>query len=1197
MNFRILGPIEVHGDDGFPLQLGKRMERSLLALLVLHAREVCSSDQLIDGLWPTSPPARADASLHSLIARLRRSLQPGRQAGESSPRLLRVRPGYQLIAEDDEIDARRFESLADQGRRLLDLGDAEGAHLQLAAALTEWRGPALAEFAYEPFADREAARLEERRIGVTEADLGARLAIGTSDLVHELEQCVAAYPLREHFWGYLLIALYRAGRQTDALRRADALRQTLAEVGLDPSPWIARIEHAILEHDPHLHGPEVVLDLPADASTRTHSSVQSRSEAVAVEGAPLHLPKWWRRSDHFVGREKELALLREAFARCAEGDTQIVAIVGEPGIGKSSLVFEAAHSAIDEGAIVLAGRCASASSVPFEPFVGALGSLLAWCPPEVFSSLGDHAGRLARLVPSQATRLGGGSETTDRGDDVEQYLLFEAVVELLMLGADRRPVVLAIDDLQWADESTLRLLDHLVRSDRLDRVLVIGTVHQDDLHDRASLHQQLDEWLRMRVASTIELGGLSVSELEALVDDGIGGAVDVTVSGARAVFVERLSTATGGNPYFAVEIVRGLAVSDAASDVPPALPESVQALVRTRLGRMSDEHRAVLEVAALVGPRIDVDLLTGVIGDRERVCAALDDATTAGLLMDREGVLGFRHDLVRTTLEATSGVATRSARHRAIGQALVTRHAGDLVPIADVLSHHFVCAAADGDAADAIRFSQLAGDAAVESLAFDTAITRFEAGIRAAGHARPTPGDGEFDLWLSLAEAWWSLGDLARAAQLVFDIIDRITKRGSLEQCRRAAWVFAYSDPVLRVDFTPSELVDRLVELERRMVDDPASSDEDLAVIGLALAITNLDVGEPVAASRILNEVLDRQSGTWSSETRVRALDLSMSVMGERRSIDERMSMVDDLLALLDERNDFSLEQRLQTYSAARWIRLTAGQISDVLRYDDLLEEYATRLRMPRYLAGIAQRRATLDLVRGRFAEAESHATDALEHRPDAEFFEGYVAQLAMIRYNQGRLAELLQSMDAMSENEHPTWMLGRALMWFEAGDGAMAHKLLGQFIDRLETHDRDISWLGSLALAVFTAYSLGAEEFVAPLTAELEPHRGRVALAGRGAVIFAPVDLLLAMLAVIAGELDEVVADLATAAPIIDALDADALWARAELVRAEALARAGGAHRAAALEHARAAVSLMDHLRMGGRSVERGVALLSELG
>lgn len=343
-----------------------------------------------------------------------------------------------------------------------------------------------------------------------------------------------------------------------------------------------------------------------------------------------------------------------------------------------------------------------------------------------------------------------------------------------------------------------------------------------------------------------------------------------------------------------------------------------------------------------------------------------------------------------------------------------------------------------------------------------------------------------------------------------------------------------------------------------------------------------------------MSGALDRFSPSWSITTVVCAVDIALSVSGENRPIMERVQIIDRLLEMLDERDDFSAEQRLKTYSAARWIRLTTGQVDDALHFDMLLEQHAAHLGMPRYLAGVAQRRATLEIVRGRYAEAETFANEALHHRPDAEFFEGYVAQLALIRFHQGRLSELLESMAAMEDNDHPAWTAARALVWAEVGDEPTARKLLSQLLDNVDSFDRDISWLGTLALATFTVDLLGDPDLVEPLLEALGPHQARVAMAGRGAVIFAPVELLLGMLYAVVGDLEEVEAHLRAADPVIAALGADGLLARRDLVHAEALWRAGPSHRGEALDRARNAVSVMEHLRMGGQLVERGTSLLT---
>src|SRR5262245_61133077 len=209
MEFRILGPLEVV-EDGRALRLGSRKQRALLALLVLHAGKVVSRDQLIDHLWHGDPPAAAETTLRSHISRLRSAL--------GASRLLSRAPGYALVLEPDELDAARCERLLGEGREALAHDRARDAAERLRSALALWRGSALADVAYEPFAQGEIARLEELRLSLLEERIEADLALGRhADVVGELELLVAEHPLRERLRGQLMVALYRSGRQADAL--------------------------------------------------------------------------------------------------------------------------------------------------------------------------------------------------------------------------------------------------------------------------------------------------------------------------------------------------------------------------------------------------------------------------------------------------------------------------------------------------------------------------------------------------------------------------------------------------------------------------------------------------------------------------------------------------------------------------------------------------------------------------------------------------------------------------------------------------------------------------------------------------------------------------------------------------------------------------------------------------------------------
>jgi DNA-binding SARP family transcriptional activator/ABC-type transport system substrate-binding protein len=260
VDFQILGALEVE-DRGESLPLGGHQQRALLALLLLRANEVVPIDEIIEELWGAEPPPSATKSVHSLIAKLRRRLEneptgPGVQGGENG--VLLTRPhGYVLTVASGELDLHRFQSLVDDGQQALSDGRPADAAAKLRQGLALWRGPPLAEFAYDPFAQVEIARLEELRLSAVEERIEADLALGRHhDLISELEALVARHSLRERLRGQLMLALYRAGRQAEALDVYQRARRTLVEeLGIEPGPELQRLEGQILNHDPALDRP------------------------------------------------------------------------------------------------------------------------------------------------------------------------------------------------------------------------------------------------------------------------------------------------------------------------------------------------------------------------------------------------------------------------------------------------------------------------------------------------------------------------------------------------------------------------------------------------------------------------------------------------------------------------------------------------------------------------------------------------------------------------------------------------------------------------------------------------------------------------------------------------------------------------------------------------------------------------------
>jgi DNA-binding SARP family transcriptional activator len=238
MEFRILGPLEVRDGD-LSLALGGLKQRALLALLLTRAGEVVPRERLIDELWAGAPPDSATSVFQTYLSHLRKAL---------GPEVLRTHAsGYALDLGPHEFDLHRFETLMDQARR----SPAQEAATHLRQALALWRGPPLADFTYEPFAQTEISRLEELRLVALEWRIETDLALGRhNELVGELEALVSKHPLREHFRGLLMLALYRAGRQAEALESYQAARSILVnELGIEPSQPLQELERAILQHD------------------------------------------------------------------------------------------------------------------------------------------------------------------------------------------------------------------------------------------------------------------------------------------------------------------------------------------------------------------------------------------------------------------------------------------------------------------------------------------------------------------------------------------------------------------------------------------------------------------------------------------------------------------------------------------------------------------------------------------------------------------------------------------------------------------------------------------------------------------------------------------------------------------------------------------------------------------------------------
>ena len=441
MDYRILGPIEVF-DDERQISLGGARQRAVLALLLLHANETITRDVMVDELWGDDPPPTAVKVLQNCVSALRKELPGG-------PDTLRTVSGaYTLVVAPGELDRDRFERFLAEGRALLAAGEnAEAAEL-LRDALGLWRGSPLSDFAYEPFAQDEITRLEELHVAAVEDRVDADLALGLDvELVPELEALANQHPLRERLRWQLMLALYRAGRQAEALEvYRDARRTLLAELGIEPGRKLHELERAILSQESGLDA------LPPRQR-------QQQPGAGVPPGRLAASPP--------IGREEELGLLEAGLEDALAGRGRLFVVVGEAGAGKTQLADEVASRAKQRGARILWGRGWHGGGAPeYWPWRQAL--------------------RNSRLLPEPHA-----------DDDASRFRFFEAVTHALRAEAAEQALLLVFDDLQAADEQSLLLLEFVASELPEMAVLVIAlgredTARLDELGRHATRTLRLD---------------------------------------------------------------------------------------------------------------------------------------------------------------------------------------------------------------------------------------------------------------------------------------------------------------------------------------------------------------------------------------------------------------------------------------------------------------------------------------------------------------------------------------------------------------------------------------------------------------------------------------------------------------------------------------------------------------------------------
>ena len=832
-----------------------------------------------------------------------------------------------------------------------------------------------------------------------------------------------------------------------------------------------------------------------------------------------------------IGRDTEAVLLADAFKRVSAGEgREIVLISGEPGIGKTTVATQAARVAFEAGAIVLLGRCDEDLGAPYGPFVEALSHYVTHASDEALRAHVQALGaELAKIVPALRQRLGELPAPQSADPDTERYLLYNAVVGLLGQVSDDKPLVLVLDDVQWADKPSLQLLQYVAANTTSQRLLIVGTYRHSELSNPHPLTATLAALRRETGVSRIALSGLDDTGVLAFMEATAGHDLDNDgVELAHALYRE-----TDGNPFFVGEVLRHLAETGviyqddtgrwaAAADLEAmAMPDSVRLVIGSRVARLGKAVSRILPLAAVIGREFDLDLLARVAKRTEdELLDLLDSATAVALVREVPSAPGrycFAHALIQHTLSQDLG-ATRLARaHRQVAEA-IEAIVGDR-PGARVgeLAYHWFSATQPVNTAKAISYARQAGEAALAALAPDDAVRYFSQALQLTELA---PGSDPLlgcDLRVGLGQAQRQAG-ISAFRETFLHAAQRARELGATDRLVQAALANN------RGWFSASGVIDTdkvaVLEAALRALDAVDSPDRALV---LATLCNELSFGPLERRRAVADDARAMARRLADPATLTRVLGLLNNPLQIPSALHERIADTTEAVALAE-----GLGDPEALYHAGSNNQVNAMQAGDFDLAARCLEELRTlsnSLRQPTLMWMTAFKEAGDAIMAGDPERAEQLATAAFEMgtdtgQPDA--FAIYGSQLMYVRHQQGRLGELVSLIDqAVTENPGlPAFRPVLAAAHLEVGSDAAALDLLDAGAsDGFASLPNDFIWMMGITSYALVAVELRAAGPARKLYDLLAPHHEQVPFIGT--LGFFPAALALGGLASVLGLYD----------------------------------------------------------------------------